>query len=122
MKAVLPMLLLLACPFHVSAGKAQSVQFQGVVQRDDTVPARFDLHVPAESRLAVELDDGSRLELAAPNGEESATARLVSASGEVLHSAAFTDAGLASTSLAYLVCDGMVTYISPAPAADPSCP
>ena len=124
MKAILSVLALLVVSFSVSAGNAQSVQFRGVVQRDSSTPVRFDLQVPAKRHLAVELDDGSRLELAAPGGADPsvATARLVSSSGQVLHNAAFTDPGLASTSFAYLVCAGRVTYISPAPAKDPTCP
>ena len=124
MKVVIATLVLFATAFFAHAGTAESVQFTGFVARDNGTPVRFDIQVPAKQHTIVELNDGSKLTLAAPgdSGDPTAAARLVSASGETLHTATFSDPSLASTSLAYLICGAQVTYFSPAPSSVPSCP
>ena len=124
MKVVIAAIVVLAAAFCAHAGTAESVQFIGLVARDNATPLRFDVQVPAKQHATIELNDGSKLTLAAPgdSGNANAAARLVSASGQTLHNATFTDPTLASTSVASLICGSQVTYFSPAPSDIPDCP
>ena len=109
---------------NLSAATPELVQFSGSVQQDSATPVVFDLHVPSRQSVTLQLTDGSKLELSAPGSPESkekARIRLLSPSGDVFHTATIPDPGLASTSFAYLVCDGQATYINPAPPSGASC-
>ena len=106
------------------AATPQQVQFTGAVQKDADVPVSFDIHLPSGQSAVLAFADGSKLELSTPRSSDtpdSARIRLVSAAGEVLHTATKPDPGLASTSFAYRVCNGQVTYTSPAPESVPAC-
>ena len=105
------------------ASSTQSMQFSGLVRNDNTVPVRFDLHIPATQHATLLLGDGSKLEFftrGSPGHAKAAEVQLISAAGNVLHTATYPGSS-ASRSLDYLVCKGKVTYISPAPSAAPSC-
>jgi len=109
--------------FGAFAGTAESVQFTGLVRNDSAVPFRFDIQIPAKQNATLLLGDGSKLEFFTPDSPghvKAAQVRLVSASGATLHTATYPGS-VASTSLDYLVCEGKVTYISPAPYTVPSC-
>ncbi len=117
-------LLLLSAAFVASAGTPESIQFKGLVRKNNGVPTRFDVQVPSGQQVVLTLGNGTKLELATPGSRESAAApmaRLVSASGKILHTATYRDTGLASISLDYLVCEGRAKYMSPAPVATPFC-
>ena len=107
-----------------SAATPQQVQFIGSVQKDAAAPVSFDLRLPSGQSAVLALADGSKVELSTPGSAEtpdSARIRLLSAAGTTLHTATKPDPGLASTSFAYRVCDGQVTYMSPAPESLPAC-
>ena len=117
---------LLTCSFSLaaSASTPERVQFMGSVQQDGITPVTFDLQLPSKQAVTIQLSDGSTLELATPGNSASpdgARIRLLSPTGQVLHTATVPDPGMASTSFAYRVCKGQVTYMSPAPAAVPAC-
>lgn len=117
--------MLFVVSFGAGAATAERVQFTGFVVRDASPPVHFDLHVPARQHVGLMLSDGSTLTISAPGGvpgETNAQARLVSATGEVLHTATIADTAVASTSLAYRVCDNEAVYMSPAPADAEACP
>ena len=123
MKRIAMALLLSGLSVGAFAGTAQSVQFSGLVRNDNSVPVRFDIHVPATQHATLLLSDGSRLEFFTPGSPGHAKAvqvRLISASGATLHTATYPGS-VASRSLDYIVCAGQVTYISPAPVTVPSC-
>jgi hypothetical protein len=116
-------LLICGIPLGAYAGAAESVQFTGLVRNDSAIPVRFDIQVPARQHATLLLGDGLKLEFFTPGSsghEDAAQVRLVSADGAALHSATYPGS-VASTSLDYLICEGEVTYISPPPAAVPSC-
>ena len=124
MKAIVYAGLISCISLAASAATPQQVQFAGSVQQDAAVPVVFDLHLPSGESAALLLSDGSRLELATPGsaeGQDGARIRLVSSTGEVLHTATNPDTGLASMSFAYRVCNGQATYMSPAPQSVPAC-
>ena len=124
MKPIAAALLLCSSSIAASAATPERVQFVGSVQHDDMAPISFDLQLPSRQATVLQLADGSTLELAtpgAPVSPEGASIRLLSPSGQVLHSATVPDPGMASKSFAYRVCRGQVTYLSPAPAVVPAC-
>jgi hypothetical protein len=124
MKAIAVAALLFGVSLPASAAMPEQVQFVGSVHRDDLTPITFDLHLPSRQGVVLTLADGSTLELATPGSPASpdeARVRLVSPTGEVRHTATMPGPGLASTSFAYRICNGRVTYMSPAPAAIPRC-
>ena len=124
MKVVAAGFLLTGVSLAASAAAPERVQFTGTVQQDGAAPVSLDLQLPSRQVATLRLSDGSSLELATPGSAASpdtARVRLVSPSGEVMHTATIPDAGIISTSSAYLVCKGEVTYISPAPAVSPAC-
>lgn len=116
--------VLCSASFAASAGVPERVQFVGTVQQDAAPPVSIVLDLPSSQAAALELADGSKLELttagsaATPDG---ARIRLLAPDGVVLHTATIPDKGMASTSFAYKVCAGKVTYISPAPVAVSAC-
>jgi len=123
MKRFVVVSLLFGMSVGAFAGTAQSVQFMGLVRNDNAVPFRFDIQVPAKQHATLLLGDGSKLEFFTPDSLDhgkAAQVRLVSAAGTTLHTATYPGS-VASTSLDYLVCEGKVTYISPAPSTVPSC-
>lgn len=124
MKSVATVAVLLSCSLVASAATPEQVQFVGSIQQDDRTPVTFDLHLPSTQGATLKLSDGSALELTAPGGRTSPTEariRLLSPEGVILHVAVVPDPGLASTSFAYRICQGQVTYMSPAPAVIPGC-
>ena len=124
MKAVAACLLMCGISAAALASEPDRVQFTGSVQHDDLSPVTFDLQLPSRQAATLQLADGSTLELAAPGNPASpdgALIRLLSPSGQVLHTARVPDPGMASKSFAYRVCEGQVTYLSPAPAVVPAC-
>ena len=124
MKAVAIATLLCSVSLAASAATPERVQFVGSVQHDDTTPVTFDLHLPSKQAAVLQLADGSALELVTPGASASpdgARIRLLSPQGQVLHTATVSDPGMASKSFAYRVCEGQVTFMSPAPAVVPAC-
>ena len=124
MKAIAVCLLMCGISAAALASEPDRVQFTGSVQHDDLTPVTFDLQLPSKQAATIQLSDGSTLELTTPGNSASpdgALIRLVSPSGEVLHTATVPDPGMASKSFAYRVCEGQVTYLSPAPAVVPAC-
>ena len=124
MKAIVPTAVLSALSSLAMVATPQQVQFSGMVHQDAATPFVFDLHVPSGKSAVLLLSDGSRLELATPGSLESqddARIRLVSSAGEVLHTSVNPDAGLASISFAYRVCNGQAAYMNPAPASVSAC-
>lgn len=124
MKAIAFCLLMCVVSAAALAAGPDRVQFTGSVQHDDLTPVTFDLQLPSKQAATLQLSDGSRLELAAPGNSASpdgALIRLVSPSGQVLHTAKVPDPNMASKSFAYRVCAGQVTYLSPAPTVVPAC-
>lgn len=124
MKAVAAATMLLGSSLAAFAAMPEQVQFVGSVQHDDLTPVIFDLHLPSSQDATLKLADGSTLELATPGSKASpgeARIRLLSPDGELMHTATVPDPGLASTSFAYRICDGQVTYMSPAPTVVPDC-
>lgn len=123
MKSFAVTLLLSGISVCTFAGTAQSVQFSGSVRNDNAVPVRFDIQVPARQHATLLLSDGSKLEFftpGSPGHAKAAQVRLISAVGTTLHTATYPGS-VASRSLDYLVCEGKVTYISPARSVVPSC-
>ena len=124
MKAIAVCLLMCGISAAALASEPDRVQFTGSVQHDDLTPVTFDLQLPSKQAATLQLSDGSTLELTTPGNSASpdgALIRLVSPSGQVLHTATVPDPGMASKSFAYRVCEGQVTYLSPAPAVVPAC-
>ena len=124
MKAVSIAMLLYGVSLAASASAPEHVQFIGSVQKDDKTPLTFDLRLPSKQAAVVQLTGGSTLELATPGAAESpdgARIRLLSPTGQVLHTATVPDPGMASKSFAYRICGGQVTFMSPAPAVVPAC-
>ncbi len=127
MKAIAAAMLMCGVSLSTSAASnatPERIQFVGSIQRDDVNPVTFDLQLPSRQAAALRLADGSTLELATPGSSESpdgARIRLLSPSGQVLHTATVPDPGMASQSFAYRICEGQVTYMSPAPAIVPAC-
>lgn len=124
MKAVA--ICLLTCGISVAAlaSGPDRVQFMGAVQRDDLTPVAFDLQLPSRQAATLRLSDGSTIELAAPGNSESpegARIRLLSPTGQILHTATVPDPSMTSKSFAYRVCGDQITYISPAPTVVPAC-
>jgi hypothetical protein len=123
MKHMAVALLLSGISIGAFAGTAQSVQFSGLVRYDNSVPVRFDIQVPTTQHATLLLSDGSKLEFftaGSPGHAEAAQVRLISSAGKTLHTATYPGS-VSSRSLDYLVCEGRVTYISPAPTKLPSC-
>lgn len=124
MKASAVCLLICSFCLYASASTPERVQFIGSVQQDDMTPFAFDLQLPSKQAATLQLSDGFTLELTAPGSSASpdgARIRLLSSTGQVMHTAVIPDSGMASTSFAYRVCANEVTYMSPAPAAAPVC-
>ena len=124
MKAIAVCLLMCGISAAALASEPDRVQFTGSVQHDDLTPVTFDLQLPSKQAATLQLSDGSKLELVAPGNSASpdgARIRLLSPTGQVLHTATVPDPGMASKSFAYRVCAGQVTYISPAPSLVPAC-
>lgn len=124
MRAALASILFFAVS-NAAAMTAERVQFPGFVLPDVAPPVAFDLHVPARERVGLILPGGTTLSIAAPGGAEEqlqAQARLVSASGEIVHTATISDTAVASTSFAYRVCGNEAVFMSPAPATAQPCP
>lgn len=124
MKAVAAFVFLTSVSLTASGASPERVQFTGILQLDDSTPVALDLQLPSKQAAKLRLSDGSTLELATPGNSASpdgALIRLISPSGETMHTATIPDAGLTSTSFAYRVCGGEVTYISPAPTIVPAC-
>jgi hypothetical protein len=124
MRTVVAAAVLLSPSIAAFAAMPEQVQFVGSIQQDDLTPVTFDLHLPSKQSATLKLADGSTLELTTPGGQASpdgARIRLLSAAGQIMHSATVPDRSLASTSFAYRICNGQVTYMSPAPAVVPAC-
>jgi hypothetical protein len=124
MKTVAAFLFLTSVSLGASAGIPERVQFTGTLQFDDSAPVTLDLQLPSRQAARLRLSDGFTLELATPGNAvsvDNALIRLIAPSGEIMHTAAIPDSSLASTSFAYKVCAGEVTYLSPAPAGVPAC-
>lgn len=101
-----------------------SVQFVGSLQQDGATRVTFDIQIPSGQTARLELGDGHVLAFATPGSTgntDKATILLSDASGKQLHSQTIPDAGLASTSFSYLICNGQTTFMSPAPKDAPSC-
>jgi len=123
-KTIAIALLVCGLPLPAFALAPEQVQFTGSVQYDDGVPVDFDLRLPARQAMTLQLADGAALELVTPGNAASphgTLVRLVSRDGRVLHTATVPDPGLASQSFAYRICNGQVTYVSPAPASPAGC-
>lgn len=118
--------LLLCCVAHPALAETPNrVQFQAALQQDSLPPVAVDLQLPARQAATLQLSTGFTLSFIAPGNPASpdgARIRLLSPSGEVMHTATVPDQGLASVSFAYRICAGQVTYLSPAPAVVPACP
>jgi hypothetical protein len=124
MKAVVAFFLLGSVSLAASAATPERVQFTGAVLQERGAPVALDLQLPSGQAASLRLPDGATLELATPGSPASpdgARIRLLSPAGAVLHTAVVPDTGLASTSFAYRVCAGEVTYMSPAPDVVPAC-
>ena len=124
MKAVAAFVFLTSVSLVASAGAPERVLFTGTLQLDESAPIALDLQLPSKQAAKLHLSDGSILELATPGNSASpdgALIRLISPSGKVMHTATIPDSGLTSTSFAYQICAGEVTYMSPAPAVVPAC-
>lgn len=124
MKVVAAATVLLSSSLAASAAMPEQVQFVGSLQQDDLTPVTFDLRLPSKQSATLGLADGSMLELVTPGGAanpDGASIRLLSPAGEVMHTATVPDPSLASTSFAYRICKGQVTYINPAPAVVADC-
>jgi hypothetical protein len=124
MKAVAAFVFLTSVSLAASAGAPERVQFTGTLQLDESAPIALDLQLPSKQAAKLHLSNGSILELATPGNSASpdgALIRLISPSGKVMHTATIPDFGLTSTSFAYQICAGEVTYMSPAPAVVPAC-
>jgi len=116
--------ILLGLCASVFAATPASVQFVGSLQQDGATPVTFDIQIPSGQTARLELGDGHVLAFATPGSTgnpDRATVLLSDASGKQLHSQAIPDAGLASTSFSYLICNGETTFMSPAPTDAPSC-
>lgn len=124
MKAVAASTVLFSSSLAAFAAMPERVQFVGSIQHDNLTPITFDLHLPSKQSATLKLADGSTLELVTPGGQASpdgARIRLLSPAGEIMHTATVPDPSLASTSFAYKICNGQVTYLSPAPAVVQDC-
>ncbi len=124
MRIIAVALLMCGTSLPAFALAPEQVQFTGSVQFDDGVPVDFDLRLPARQAMTLQLAGGAMLELVTPGNAASpdaALVRLVWRDGRVLHTATVPDPGLASKSFAYRICNGQVTYMSPAPATPASC-
>ncbi|VXC05967.1 conserved exported hypothetical protein [Luteimonas sp. 9C] len=124
MKAVAAFVFLTSVSLVASAGAPERVQFTGTLQLDDSLPIALDVQLPSKQAAKLHLSDGSTLELATPGNSASpdgALIRLIAPSGKVMHTATIPDSGVTSTSFAYQICAGEVTYMSPAPAVVPAC-
>ena len=101
-----------------------SIQFVGSLQQDGATPVTFDIQIPSGQTAKLELGDGHVLAFAtsgSPGNPDKTTVLLTDASGKQLHSQTIPDAGLASTSFSYLICNGQTRFMSPAPDDTPSC-
>lgn len=117
-------LFLTASSFPALAANGAMV-FSGAIQTDNAPAMAFDLAVPAGKTSTLKLEDGTTVEFsaAATQGEPSqSVVTLLDPSGAKLHSTTRPGNSQADKSLFYLVCSGKVTYISPAPVVQPSCP
>ena len=125
MKAVVSAVLAATLPLVAQATVPEQVRFTGVVASDDAVAVNFDLVVPRGKQTALELDNGTRLELGtggvAPDGE-GARMRLLAPDGGVMHQAGNPDPAVAELRCGYRVCEGRTTYMNPLPETVPSCP
>lgn len=101
-----------------------SVQFVGSLQQDGATPVTFDIQIPSGQTAKLELGDGHVLAFAtlgSSGNPDKTTILLTDASGKQLHSQTIPDAGLASTSFSYSICNGQTRFMSPAPEDMPSC-
>lgn len=117
-------LFLTAGSFQALAANGVIV-FSGAIQNDNAPAMAFDLAVPVGKTTTLKLEDGTTVEFsaAAAQGEPSqSVVTLLAPSGVKLHSTTRPGNTQADKSLFYLVCGGKVTYISPAPVVQPSCP
>jgi hypothetical protein len=115
--------LLGLCTSALAAVPAR-VQFVGSLQQDENTPVTFDIQIPSGQTAKLELADGHVLAFstAGSTGHPGSTTVILSdASGKQLHSQTIPDASLASMSFAYLICNGETRFMSPSPAASPSC-
>lgn len=104
-------------------------RFVGEVVIDDQPANTFDIAVPENHLRIMDFPGGLRLELASPRGRppkgESPQTyiRLLKQTGDayrILHEGR-TGSVSTSRSFAYRLCDGDLTYMSPAPATVPAC-
>ena len=124
MKAIVCAGLMFCVSSAAWSATPRQVQFAGSVQQDADTPMAFDLYVPSGRSATLRLSDGSMLELATPGSladEDGTRIRLLSSTGEVVHTSTNPDPGVASLSFAYRLCDGRATYMNPAPESVPAC-
>lgn len=124
MKGLASFLSLCCVSLAASAATPETVQFTGVLQQDALAPVAIDLQIPSKDAATLQLSSGFNLELATPGNpasKDGARIRLVTSSGEVVHTANVSDPGLASVSFAYQICAGSITFMSPAPSPLPAC-
>ena len=109
--------------FQTLAANA-AIDFSGAVQKDNAPAVAFDLIIPAGTTSTLTLEDGTAVEFSAATvqGEPSqSVVKLLDSSGAQLHSTTRPGNTQESKSFFYLICDGKVSYISPAPETRPSC-
>lgn len=100
-----------------AASSAPHAHFTGYLTDESATAHEFGSMVALGNTHTIELSDLYRLELQAASSDRS-IARLLDADGTVLHEAESLGPVSARPSFAYRVCDGAVTFMSPAPTSE----
>lgn len=103
-------------------------QFSGEVVVDNKTPLAYQVVVLPNRVVVIDAPGGLRLEVISPR-EDGPTAeaqiRLLKPQGQgefvVLHQAHSAGPAKATRSISYRVCDGVVTFLTPAPVVSPNC-
>jgi hypothetical protein len=99
----------------------QEVKLSYIVVIDQSPPQFIEVALPNPSEKKIKLQGGYTLTLSGGTGQASILSRLRSADGRVLHTRQLNAQSGAIPSVAYVVCSGKATHISPAPAQLPKC-
>lgn len=123
-KLALPIGLALAFSAQLVAGqtpKSDQSSISFVIAIDQSAPQVIDVDLGASSSKTVRLQAGYSLSLGRGKDRTLLTSELKAEDGHVLHTRKTRIAGGQKLKVAYLICSGQVTHISPAPATLPKC-
>ncbi len=127
-KLALSLGLALALFAHIASGQARkndtpenrsSVSY--VITIDRSAPQVVDVDLAASSNRVVQLQAGYTLTLRRGNDRTLLMSELKAGDGRVLHKRQARIPAGQTLKVAYLICNGQVTHISPAPSTPPKC-